>query len=263
MTPDVTPADFDPAECTPPDFDPAEFTSPDFAPADFAAAMEATWPPAATHRAGPWLIREGQGGGKRVSAASAEGEWSDPDIARAEAGLLALGQQLLFVIWSWDQRLDDALAIKGYARIDPVLGYAAPVTAFEAPARMSAFPHWPPMQIARDIWAEAEIGPGRLAVMQRATGLKTAVLGRTADHPSGVAFVAIHGKTALIHALEVRPPLRRQGAARNILNAAAQWAANHGAVRLALAVTEANHPARALYTSLGMQPVGHYHYRIK
>ena len=28
-----------------------------------AQVAEATWPPAATHRHGPWLIREGQGGG--------------------------------------------------------------------------------------------------------------------------------------------------------------------------------------------------------
>lgn len=232
-------------------------------PAAFASAMEATWPPAALHRTGPWLIREGQGGGKRVSATSAEGHWTDADISGAEAALQDLHQDRLFVIWPWDQRLDDALAAKGYAKIDAVVGYAAPVTGFEPPHRMTTFPHWPPMEIARDIWAEGHIGPGRLAVMHRAPGPKAAVLGRTADHPSGVAFVGIHDKTALIHALEVRPAHRRQGAARNILNAAAHWAAENGADRLALAVTEANGPARALYSSLGMQPVGHYHYRIK
>ena len=44
---------------------------------------------------------------------------------------------------------------------------------------------------------------------------------------------------------------------------AQQWAAEQGADRLALAVTQANSGAIALYTSLGMQPVGEYHYRIK
>jgi GNAT superfamily N-acetyltransferase len=128
---------------------------------------------------------------------------------------------------------------------------------------MTTFPHWPPMQIASDIWAEGHIGPGRLAVMHRAAGPKTAILGRTHDKPSGTAFVALHDQTALIHALEVRPALRRQGAARQILCAAAHWAAENGADRLALAVTEANAGARALYTSLGMQVVGNYHYRAK
>ena len=232
-------------------------------PNAFATAMQATWPPLVTESLGPWLIRTGAGGGKRVSAASAAGAWAGPDILTAEAAMQALNQEMLFVIWPWDQPLDDALASRGYAKIDPVICYAAPLTAFDPPKRMTSFPHWPPMQIARDIWAEADIGPDRIAVMHRASGRKTAILGRTADHPSGTAFVALHDQTALIHALEVRPQYRRQGAARQILNAAALWAADQNAQSLGLAVTEANHPARALYASLGMQPVGQYHYRLK
>ncbi len=237
--------------------------TPLLSPAAFAQAMEATWPPFATFRQGPWLIREGAGGGKRVSAASAEGDWDETDLPLAEAAMQALDQDPLFVIWPWDETLDSTLAAKGYEKIDPVLGYAAPVAAFAAPKIMTTFPHWPPMQIAKDIWEEGHIGPGRLAVMHRATGAKTAILGRTSDKPSGTAFVALHEDTALIHALEVRPALRRQGAARQILCAAAHWAAGNGADRLALAVTEANASARALYASLGMQVVGNYHYRAK
>ena len=51
---------------------------------DFAAAMEATWPPQALHRAGPWAVRQGAGGGKRVSAASPVGDWRADDIALAD-----------------------------------------------------------------------------------------------------------------------------------------------------------------------------------
>ena len=65
--------------------------SPALTPAEFAEAMEATWPPHATHRQGPWLIREGAGGGKRVSAASVEGDWHEADLAEAEEAMLALG----------------------------------------------------------------------------------------------------------------------------------------------------------------------------
>lgn len=232
-------------------------------PALFAEAMEATWPPFATQTQGPWLIRDGAGGGKRVSAASPFGDWHEADIALAEAAMTALGQEPLFVIWPWDQALDDALAGRGYEKIDPVLAYAAPVTAFAPPAELTSFPHWPPMQIGQEIWAEGGIGPGRLAVMERAKGPKTAILARSGDRPSGMGFVALHDDIALIHAVEVRPSQRRKGAARNILCAAAHWAAAHGADRLALAVTEANSGARALYASLGMQVVGHYHYRAR
>jgi ribosomal protein S18 acetylase RimI-like enzyme len=63
--------------------------------------------------------------------------------------------------------------------------------------------------------------------------------------------------------LEVSPPYRRQGCAQNILRAAAVWARQQGADTLALAVTEANGGARALYASQGMQVVGQYHYRQK
>ena len=42
-------------------------------PNAFATAMQATWPPLVTKSLGPWLIRTGAGGGKRVSAASAAG----------------------------------------------------------------------------------------------------------------------------------------------------------------------------------------------
>lgn len=232
-------------------------------PQDFAQAMEATWPPFATQICGPWRIRQGAGGGKRVSAASAETTWQTPDLPQAETAMQSLGQDLLFVIWPWDAALDQSLQARGYRVIDPVLAYAAPLTAFAPPAPLASFAHWPPLEIAREIWAEAGIGPGRLAVMDRVTGPKAAILGRVGDRPAGAGFVAVQGTTAVIHALEVRPEQRRRGAARQILQGAADWAAQNGADRLALAVTEANSAARALYASLGMQVVGQYHYRAK
>ena len=231
--------------------------------APFAAAMAATWPPFALHRIGPWAVGQGAGGGKRVSAASAVGDWVPTDIVQAEVAQADLGQDKLFVIWPWDTALDAALAARGYARIDPVEGYMAPVSSFAPPQRMTSFPHWPPLQIACELWAAGGVSQARWAVMARVLGPKTVVLGRTADKPSGAAFVALHGKTAMIHAVEVRPSLRRKGAGGQILAAAAHWAAEQGADRLALAVTQANSGARALYTSLGMQPVGGYHYRLK
>lgn len=225
--------------------------------------MEATWPPAARFSDGPFLLRDGQGGGKRVSAATAEGPWDDTALSRAEAAMREMGQQPLFLIRAGDEALDSALEARGYQIIDPVLAYAAPVTqlAADGPAYMTSFPHWPPMEIAKSLWAEGGIGPARLAVMERALGEKCAVLGRANDRAAGVAFVAMAGRHAMLHALEVTPALRRQGSAHNILRAAAVWARDHGADTLSLVVTTANEPARALYASLGMEVVGHYHYR--
>lgn len=234
---------------------------------DIAALTEATWPPVARQRLGAWTIRDGQGGGQRVSAATRAGDadLAVDEIPAAEAAMAALGQAPLFQVWPDQPRLDAALAARGYRRHDPVIAYAAPVANLadaDLPP-LAAFPHWPPLGIATALWDEAGIGPARRAVMARVTGPKTVILGRTGDRAAGVAFVAVAGDAAMLHALEVSPALRRQGTAHNILRAAAKWAQQNGAETLALLVTEANAAARHLYALAKMQPVGQYHYRVK
>ena len=54
-------------------------------PQTLAEVMEATWPPAKRQPCGPFLLREGEGGGKRVSAATVEAPWLQDDLTRAEA----------------------------------------------------------------------------------------------------------------------------------------------------------------------------------
>jgi ribosomal protein S18 acetylase RimI-like enzyme len=48
-----------------------------------------------------------------------------------------------------------------------------------------------------------------------------------------------------------------------MMRKAAAWAQDHGAKRFLVLVTAANAEANALYSSLGMRIVGHYHYRSK
>jgi N-acetylglutamate synthase len=176
-----------------------------------------------------------------------------------------LGQSPLFMIRPGDEALEADLAAAGYVVKDPVLAYAAPVTTLAArdlPAK-TAFRSWPPLALQADIWADAGIGPARLAIMDRVVGPKASFLGRVQDHPAGCAFVACHGPQAMLHALEVVPAFRRHGLGRHLMIAAARWARDQGAETLALAVTRANRAAIALYTSLGMEVVGQYHYRIR
>lgn len=224
----------------------------------FFAAMEATWPPAATRRAGPFVLREGAGGGQRVSATTAEGAWDIAALLAAEAAMA----RPLFLIRPGDEALDAALEARGYRIVDPVLAYAAPVAALTGPLpHLAAVPHWPPLEMARALWDEGGIGPARVAVMARVAGPKAALLARSDDRPAGAAFVACAASEALIHAVEVRPGLRRRGVGGHLLRAAANWAAEQGANRLSLAVTERNHAARGLYERLGMAVVTKYHYR--
>ncbi len=226
---------------------------------------EATWPPARASQHGAWTIREGQGGGKRVSAATENWPTTEADLPTAEAAMRAIKQPPLFQILDGQEHLDQMLAQHGYEVDDPVNIYAismADMLAHSAPP-VSGFAIWPPLSIMREIWDEAGIGPARLAVMDRACSPKAAILGRTEDNPAGVAFVAIHKGIAMLHALEVVPALRRKGTGRNLMIAAAKWAADNGAETFALIVTQGNHAANPLYASLGMQLMGHYHYRKK
>lgn len=224
-------------------------------PAALFAVLEATWPPAARHRAGPWVLRDGAGGGKRVGAATAEG-------AVTTADLPAAGD--LVMVRAGEAALDAMLDAAGYGVVDPTVLYLAPIDSLAAPPPgLTAIPVWPPLAIQRRLWAEAGIGPARVAVMERAAGPKTALLGRVRDRAAGTAFVALHGDVAMVHALEVAPGFRRAGVARNLMQGAACWARAAGAHWLALAVTEANAGARALYAALGMAEAGRYHYRAK
>ena len=229
-------------------------------PATLSQVMEATWPPASRRNLGPFTLRDGAGGGKRVSAASLEGPFIDSDLDAVEAAM----PEPLMLVRAGETDLDAALESRGWRIVDPVVAYAAPVAHLtgDLPG-LTAFPHWPPLEIARSIWAEGGIGPARIAVMDRVTGPKTALLGRIDDRPAGVAFVACHGTEAMVHALDVRQGQRRQGLGRNLLQAAANWAAEQGANRLSLVVTRQNAAARALYARLGMEVVGEYHYRMK
>jgi GNAT superfamily N-acetyltransferase len=225
--------------------------------------LDATWPAAAWSRVGAFTVRKGRGGGSRVSAATTGGSFSDADISAVEAAQRALNQPPLFMILDGQEALDSALDARGFRIKDPVAIYAAPTArlAKPAPDPMTAFAIWPPLEIMRDVWAEGDIGPARIAIMDRALGPKTAIMGRIRDRVSGVAFVATDGARAMLHALHVTPGLRRQGSAVNIMRTAAMWAQDQGASELFLAVAMHNQAANTLYASLGMQIVENYHYR--
>jgi len=230
---------------------------------DLFEITRATWPAAATQNLAGWTIREGQGGGSRVSAATWDGAGTF-DIKAAEAAMADLGQSPLFMIRPGDEALDAELAAIGYTKRDETQGYAVPVAQIaSAPPPVTSFPVWPPLAIQDEIWLNGGIGPERRAIMDRVEGAKTSLFGRVSDKPAGCAFIACHENAAMLHALEIASAFRRQGLARIMMRHAAKWAQDAGAEQLFLLVTRANVAANNLYTSLSFQPVGHYHYRIK
>ncbi len=227
--------------------------------AGLRAALATTWPAAEITRAGPWTLRRGAGGGRRVSAATLDGPLADP--AQPEAAMRAWSERPLFRIHAGDEALDALLAARGYALGDPTLILAAPVAALAAATGEAAIFGPGPLACMAEMWARGGIGPGRLAVMARAPDPRGYMLGRLGDRPAACGFVALHGPVAMLHALEVAPFARRRGLGARLTRAAAGWAAARGATAFALAVTRENTPALALYTGIGMTVADSYHYR--
>ncbi len=227
------------------------------------AVIDGTWPASAKQVLGPWTIRLDASGSSRVSAATTEKPVTATDIPQAEQAMRDAGQKPLFMIRESDAALDDLLMARGYVIKDPVNMYAIAVRdiATTRPPPVTSFEVWPPLAVQAEIWARGGIGAGRLAVMDRAQHPKTTLLGRMNDRPAGTVYVGIAADCAMIHALEIVDQHRRQGLARHLTRAAAFWAQDNGADYLTLVTTQANTGANALYSSLGMTLVGHYHYR--
>ncbi|MDG2406796.1 MAG: GNAT family N-acetyltransferase [Paracoccaceae bacterium] len=227
--------------------------------------IEATWPPAAALPYGNWTIREGQGGGKRVSAATENGLVESRDLVGAEREMQALGQTPLFMLRAGETDLDKLLDQAGYDIIDPVHLFQCPIAtlATERPPKVSMFDLWEPLHIQYDIWQAGGIDPPRWAIMERVKGAKTSLLGRCNNRPAATGFVAVHDGIAMVHAIEVLADQRGQKVATWLMRAAAFWAADHGASQIAVLCRKANSAANGLYSSLGMQLSGFYHYRIQ
>jgi GNAT superfamily N-acetyltransferase len=228
------------------------------------AAIDATWPAAKMTRLGPWTLREGQVGGKRVSATTTEGDLDEVDLSDVEDAMRSMNQTPLFMVRPEQQGLDQFLAAKGYDVVDPVNIYHGPLQAMaDAPIpRAKVFDIWPPLAIQTDIWASGGIGPERVAVMDRAEGPKTAILGRYDQTAAATAFAAVSGDLAMVHALEVLDSCRKLGVGRMMTCHVARWGLENGASHLAALCTENNSGANALYASLGLRVVGQYHYRM-
>lgn len=227
------------------------------------AVIDGTWPAAVKQALGPWTVRLDDSNSSRVNAATAELPYKAGDIKIAEDAMIDGGQRPLFMIREGESDLDDLLAARGYLIKDPVNMYAAEVGSIAGAIDVErTLDVWPPLAVQSEIWAAGGIGPGRIAIMDRARHPKSTVLGRIADTPAGSGYVAIAADCAMIHALEVANTHRRMGLARDLTRAAANWASAQGAAYLTLVTTQENNAANALYASLGMTLVGQYHYRI-
>jgi GNAT superfamily N-acetyltransferase len=219
-----------------------------------AEQMEATWPPLRKWRQGDWWLREGAGGGQRVSASSPAGPGA---VAELDQVIASMAAPLFLLHWG-DLPVDQALSARGFVVHDPVLNLAADPLGMAGAAVLSAWPAPKPVQA---LWALGKIGPERLAVMERVEGAKAALWIEDQGEPIAVGFCGTTCDFAGVHAVFVMPDRRGQGLGMALMQGIARWSVDQGARQLALAVTTANIPARHLYARLGMDEIGASHYR--
>lgn len=214
--------------------------------------LDATWPAASVEVRNGWRRRQDTRGGNRVSATTAllPGTGIEPLDAP------------LYMIRPGEDALDARLAVRGYTRQDPTLVMEADPGAISKPLPRDRVIYADrPVARVRSLWATGGIDAGRIDIMERADVPKAVLLGRRKDRLKGAGFVACSHGIAMLHALYVAQTARRGGLARDLTHAFANWAIRANAAKLALLVTEANGPAKALYKGLGFQIVARYHYR--
>lgn len=234
-------------------------------PARLFEVLDETWPAAEKSTAGPFTLRKGLGGGNRVSCATANGPASTGQISKANDVMQRMGQAPRYMIRPMDGALDETLETLGFHIADPTVVFSAEINALtnNRPDPLRAILCDEPLSLMVEFWAANDIPPARIDVMRRVTGPKTYIFSRNKDMAAGAAFVAIHNNIAMLHALAVASDHRRMGVAENILAGAAFWAADQGAEHFSVVTTSKNLPAQRLFTGLGMENSGKYHYRTK
>ena len=227
--------------------------------------LDKTWPAAQHIPWHCWCLRFGEGGGKRVCAATLKGTLDSQSIDVAAQNMRDFGQSSIFMVRKGENELDATLANRGYEICDPCNICAAPVEELtkQRPPSVTMFNIWEPLEIQKDIWRRGGVEASRFAVMERVKGAKASILMRWDNHSAGSAFVAISNKVAMVHALEVLPSQRRKRVGTWGMRQAALWAKEQGAHSVSAICTKQNTGANALYSSLNMRCVGGYHYRIK
>lgn len=219
-------------------------------------AVDVTWPSETVTIDGPWVHRKAAGAGSRLNATTLE--WANGSVPDE------IPDRPLFMVRRDQSALDAGLRNSGYAVKDPVTAYVINVDKIAQASRPTrVFTGWPELAVMAEVWATGGIGPERIASMERVKTTKAGFLCRANDRAAGVAFAAIDGELAMLHALEVLAHARRANVATDILKHAAYWAAENGARHLAVLVTTANTDANALYQNMGFEKAVGYHYRIR
>ena len=248
------------------------------------------WPAAEIVELDGWRLRFAAGVTRRANSvwpnAAAGALTLDAKIAAAEAFYAGHGQPAIFQISPPQQppNLDEILAARGYAHHAPTLVQTASLANMVAaaatnraaalhppqlvthPCAVSLSPHFDAAWFALYCVGE-EAPPAQAAVRQtilQRIRLPCAYATLHCDGvPVAVALGVVEAGWLGLFNVVTLPAYRRQGAARALLAALADWAARHGAGNAYLQVMERNTAAQALYARVGFTTAYGYHYRVK
>jgi GNAT superfamily N-acetyltransferase len=217
-----------------------------------------------------WLLRFADGLSRRANSVNPlrpECSKIAAAIAAAERLYPAQGRPVIFRVPSIaDPALDRALAARGYASEgETVVLYGAMdrlAAAADTRVRLLAAPasEWlaAMAELQRHTPAQADIY--RRIVGAIALPARFALVAADGE-PAALAYGAIHDGLLCYESVITGPRRRRQGLARRVVAALADWARDDGASGACLQVEAGNAPARALYAGFGLHEVYRYHYR--
>jgi GNAT superfamily N-acetyltransferase len=218
------------------------------------------WPALETVEVDGWRLRASCGVTRRANSALPLSDALPVD----EVVAFYRARSMSPVVQVSDERTDAALAARGWQRdmdVDVMVGQVSP-------GRSSALVASEPDPAWVDCWWEVDGrgGPAELDVACRmlrrieapAAYVSVVRAGRTVAVGRGVAQEGHLG----VFSMAVRPELRRQGLAREVLRALGEWGRQHDAETAYLQVFDGNLAARALYAGEGFGTSHRYHYRL-
>ncbi|MDA0218905.1 MAG: GNAT family N-acetyltransferase [Proteobacteria bacterium] len=231
----------------------------------------ASWPDLAHERLDGWLLRFAAGHTKRANSVNvlhADDRELERRIGKAEQRYRGAGLRPVFRLTPLAEAgLDDALAARGYAIVEPSLVKTAPMIAGLAgdPAvHLSERPGegWLQGYVAAAAMDEAACVTLQ-AMLARIDGRPVYAMLHGEEGPLGFALAVTHGGRVGFFDVLTLPHARRRGIARRIMASLIAWSRDEaGASSMWIQVVAANDPARALYRDLGFATFYGYHYRV-
>lgn len=230
-------------------------------------ACRQAWPAAVEHVAGGWLLRRSGGGIRRTNSANPlPGErHCDTDlIDRIETFYRGFGQVSAFRLTDFTQEISAELDRRGYTTQANTLTLLALLESQPVNDAKGAIITAEPTEKWFDLRDRLAKDPLIFRDMVTAIGLpKAFASSRAGGRTASIAYgVLCHGML-VVESVVTHPDHRGKGLARRTVGALLNWARDAGADKACLQVVADNHPALAVYRTLGFNTeLYSYHYRF-